>query len=460
MQKTLKKLLTGALALSLTLVSTNIINAHDEYVAISENDIVNVENKEDSNFSYAIYKDTLPKDSEVTSVDYKYGTSFSEIKEDSKSVILNLNKDYTNDNDATIDLNIGNQNYIWFGLNGYTYTGNLNIDAGGMIENCRYDVELREYDDYNELHSVSRAREGSNTIGKIIGNIYCSDVEDSYCHNPINMLNVSVEGNVSFDEDVTAYLTSSTINGNMIIGDNKEVLFNTLQFNNNPGTGFLYLYDFTLNGTLQLGKNDKLYISDDELNNLNVVLPEGYELVKYSIDENDERDFKVDHYYLVSGSETEENTTVETNINEKLTALENSNNEALAKVLGEDSKLDVELNKVEEVDGTTHYIFEVTPYKANTVQHQLSTNITFKLPVVETDYKYANVYHEDNYIGQVEVKDNTIEVTSDSFSKYSYVLTNTVAENSSDNKEESTTTNSTESTTNEEYIITVNTCVK
>ena len=99
--------------------------------------------------------------------------------------------------------------------------------------------------------------------------------------------------------------------------------------------------------------------------------------------------------------------------------------------------LDIELKNI-VYDGTqtvkaTTYTFEVTPKINGQEVHSLDEAITFRLPVITSAYKYADLYHEGEYIGQVDVESDTetenryVSVTSSEFSEFQYVLTNTKA---------------------------------
>jgi len=108
--------------------------------------------------------------------------------------------------------------------------------------------------------------------------------------------------------------------------------------------------------------------------------------------------------------------------------------ETIQEVLGDTGYVAVKLTgiefekKADDVSTSTEittYSFDVTPYDSNgEEQHELEDEITFRLPVVETDYPYADVYHEGSFIGQKEIhEDGYIEISSSTFSLYSYTLT-------------------------------------
>ena len=130
-----------------------------------------------------------------------------------------------------------------------------------------------------------------------------------------------------------------------------------------------------------------------------------------------------DSLYGVIGNE--EAMEIVENINTKILSLGQDNNRAPWTVLGEDSSLEVEFSKLSaNADKELVYTFEVDLYSGDDEVHNTDKNITFYLPVVKEGYKYANVYHEDEYLGQVEVQNGYIKVSNNEFSKYSYILTN------------------------------------
>ena len=114
--------------------------------------------------------------------------------------------------------------------------------------------------------------------------------------------------------------------------------------------------------------------------------------------------------------------------------------ESIRSVLGT-GYIDVVLTDVADVtvsdDASTcqilTYVFEVTPRDASgaaIANSAITQAMTFRLPVPAEQaalYAYANVYHKDTFIGQVKVNAaGYIETSSDSFSPFSYTLTNVV----------------------------------